>query len=68
LSLATTAELCCPRQFDSSEWFVCESEEEGKMREGGWTDGEDKPVESILHHTMIGRRAEELFNRTTGVS
>jgi hypothetical protein len=23
LLLAASAKLCCPRQFDSSDWFVC---------------------------------------------
>jgi hypothetical protein len=44
----TTAELCCPRQFDSFEWFVC------ARGEGGWTDGEDKPVE--VNTTPYGDR------------
>jgi hypothetical protein len=75
LLLASSAKLCRPRQFDSSDWFVCVRGQkiflrsmrvEGNIREGGRTNEEDKPVEvnSILYDEK--KNVEELFNRKSG--
>jgi hypothetical protein len=64
LLLAASAKLCCPRQFDSSDWFVCAR---GSVRwrgnvlvqEGGTKNEEDKQAEvNIIAYDerKIGRR------------